>query len=219
MTYFRSFVPFLAILAVASGPGCSQQALAFTSSNLTPRSFGMTKSHERIRYPLLHASSREENEKTQKEEFPFPLLPAIGSSSYDASSSAGTDFNVMNNDSGETNVEKPSVVGEKFELQYTCKVCDTRNSHRVSRIAYRTGVVIAVCKGCHSKHLIADNLGWHNYIGGFEGDANIEEYFANRGLEEEVNRVSKDVFELEKVLGIKTGSGSIVGDDGEPAME
>jgi ribosomal protein L44E len=25
-------------------------------------------------------------------------------------------------------------VSDKFELQYTCKVCETRNAHRVSRI-------------------------------------------------------------------------------------
>jgi ribosomal protein L44E len=30
--------------------------------------------------------------------------------------------------------EKPSFVGDKFELQYTCKVCETRNTNRVSRI-------------------------------------------------------------------------------------
>ena len=66
--------------------------------------------------------------------------------------------------------------------------------------AYRSGVVISVCKGCSSHHWIADNLGWSDYIGGFEGDTNIEEFFAARGFEEHVNRVSKDVFELEQMM-------------------
>ena len=66
--------------------------------------------------------------------------------------------------------------------------------------AYRNGVVITVCKGCMSKHLIADNLGWTKYIGGFDGDANIEEFMETLGRGDEVNRVTKEVFELEEVL-------------------
>jgi hypothetical protein len=86
--------------------------------------------------------------------------------------------------------------------------------------AYRTGVVIADCKGCESKHLIADHLGWTDYDGGFEGDTNtIEDYFVEKGLKEKVNRVSQDVFALEKLLNIQTNSGSIVGEGGNPAME
>jgi len=85
------------------------------------------------------------------------------------------------------------VGSEEFELQYTCKVCETRNIYKISRMgeyriiqhdtlqliffdlvplftflaifftivpAYRNGVVITDCKGCESKHMIADNLGW-----------------------------------------------------------
>jgi hypothetical protein len=86
--------------------------------------------------------------------------------------------------------------------------------------AYRNGVVITVCKGCESKHLIADNLGWTDYDGGFEGDTNtIEDYFVAKGQKDSVNRVSQDVFQLEKLLDIQTDSGSIIGEDGKPAME
>jgi hypothetical protein len=82
-------------------------------------------------------------------------------------------------------------------------------------MAYRSGVVIAVCKGCSSKHLIADNFGWNKYAGGFDydnGEMNIEMYMANRvqearenGLGDEkvndlVKRVSRDVFNLESML-------------------
>lgn len=64
--------------------------------------------------------------------------------------------------------------------------------------AYRNGVVISICKGCDANHWIADNLGFADYPGGFEGDSNIEEYLAKRGLEANVNRVSEEVFELEQ---------------------
>ena len=111
-------------------------------------------------------------------------------------------------------------------------------------MAYRKGVVIAMCKGCESKHLIADNLGWSNYIGGFDfdgGERNIEEFMKNRQeekMEEVVEgvvvdtsdeeedlvlRVKKEVFDLEKVL-YQSPEGNILssvgtedgeGDDGE----
>jgi hypothetical protein len=87
-------------------------------------------------------------------------------------------------------------------------------------VADRSGVVIARCKGCESQHVIADNLGWTDYKGGFQkGETNIEEYFANRGLAENVNRVSQEVFHLEKTLFHDSKSGSIIGDDGNPALE
>lgn len=55
-----------------------------------------------------------------------------------------------------------------------------------------------------SKHLIADNLGWSKYWGdcGFDGMSNIEEYMDDIGKGHEVNRVSKDVFDLEQVLDL-----------------
>lgn len=68
--------------------------------------------------------------------------------------------------------------------------------------AYREGVVITVCKGCNSKHLIADNLGWTKFAGGFtDGETNIEEFLEARG--EKVSKVSKDVWELEKLFYTK----------------
>jgi len=112
--------------------------------------------------------------------------------------------------------QKPFVASRKFQLQYTCNVCETRNKHSVSRIAYSKGVVIARCKGCDTQHLIADNLG---FTGGFpnKNETTIEEHFADGG----VNRVSKEVFDLEHVLqGYDSTSGSVImGEDGELALE
>ena len=57
-----------------------------------------------------------------EEEKPPILLPPIGESSF-VKMSAG-------------NNEQPKmfVGSEKFAIQYTCKICDTRNTHKVSRM-------------------------------------------------------------------------------------
>ncbi|KAL7531445.1 hypothetical protein ACHAXR_004045 [Thalassiosira sp. AJA248-18] len=103
-------------------------------------------------------------------------------------------------------------------------------------MAYRKGIVIAMCKGCESKHLIADNLGWSNYIGGFDfdnGERDIETYMKNRdeearesgmGGEKEkdlVMRVTKDVFDLENVLykGTEMNDLSTKGDERDDQVE
>ena len=161
----------------------------------------------------------------------FTALPAIGASSfwdrdgnnslanndaYKSSDLARPDSKNLNKNRITINNEHASIVSNKFKIQYTCKKCDTRNSHSVTRMAYRKGIVIAMCKGCHSKHLLADNLGWSNYVGGFDfdgGEYNIEMYMKNKaneearkngGLVEEnsdlVMRVNQDVFDLESVL-------------------
>jgi transcription elongation factor Elf1 len=155
-------------------------------------------------------------------------LPPIGASSFwDTNNGRNSDAVTTNDNSdGSSSTTKineggiiisnhTSLVSSKFQLQYTCKICETRNKHSVTRMAYRNGVVIAVCKGCSSKHLIADNFGWNKYAGGFDydnGETNIEMYMANRvqearehGLGDEkvnnlVKRVSRDVFDLESML-------------------
>ena len=81
--------------------------------------------------------------------------------------------------------------------------------------AYRAGVVIAICKGCGSNHLIADNLG----MIGLDIDTNIEDYFKKMGMDDNVKRVNNDVFFLENLLRIDTKGGSLVGEDGKPVLE
>ena len=87
---------------------------------------------------------------------------------------------------------------------------------RTNLTAYRTGMVIAICKGCKSKHLIADNL---NETPGLDGDCNIEDYFKAKGMGGYVNRVTPEVFHLEQMLRFNCESGSLVGDDGNPVLE
>ena len=55
---------------------------------------------------------------------------------------------------------KPKSKRDRFELQFTCNVCDGPNSHSISWHAYNKGTVLVTCPGCQSSHLIADNLNW-----------------------------------------------------------
>lgn len=89
-------------------------------------------------HPLQSLQARrrrsfDDDEEEVKEPLGIPQLPSFGSSSFSTTSVDGF------------NREKPSQspVGEnpdaafvtpKFKLQYTCNICDTRNSHMVSRL-------------------------------------------------------------------------------------
>jgi hypothetical protein len=75
---------------------------------------------------------------------------------------------------------------KKMQLQYTCKVCNARNSKLISRLAYTKGVVIVKCDGCENNHLIADNLGWWPDLQE-KGIKNIEDIMRDKG--EVVRRV------------------------------
>jgi len=45
-----------------------------------------------------------------------------------------------------------------YEMTFTCKACETRSSHRVSKQGYYHGTVLITCPGCKARHLISDHL-------------------------------------------------------------
>ncbi|KAF2687675.1 zf-DNL-domain-containing protein [Lentithecium fluviatile CBS 122367] len=45
-----------------------------------------------------------------------------------------------------------------YELTFTCKVCSTRSSHRLSKQGYHHGTILISCPGCKNRHLISDHL-------------------------------------------------------------
>eukprot|EP00624_Nannochloropsis_granulata_P004269 evm.model.NODE_31407_length_6906_cov_18.941210.2 len=51
-----------------------------------------------------------------------------------------------------------SLPSRKFQMLYTCNICEGRNLIQVDRIAFTEGIVVARCKHCDAKHLVADNL-------------------------------------------------------------
>jgi len=60
--------------------------------------------------------------------------------------------------------------------------------------------------------MIADNLGWTDYVGGFDGATTIEEFMETNGRGDEVHRVSPEVFELELNLnsnGVEVDASSL----------
>jgi hypothetical protein len=45
-----------------------------------------------------------------------------------------------------------------YEMTFTCKQCNTRSSHKVSKQGYHHGTVLITCPGCKNKHLISDHM-------------------------------------------------------------
>ena len=79
---------------------------------------------------ILYASSEKDDAVDTEERTEIPCLPPIGESSFNGETSKDSEMIRLDGTSQAVN----HVGSEKFELQYTCKVCETRNIHRVSRM-------------------------------------------------------------------------------------
>lgn len=70
---------------------------------------------------------------------------------------------------------------EKIIIGFTCKQCSTRTHHKMSKNAYKRGVVLIECPGCSNRHLIADNLGWFSDSPGVS--VNVETMSTSQGVQ------------------------------------
>lgn len=66
----------------------------------------------------------------------------------------------------------------KFQMLYTCNLCEGRNLITVDRVAFTEGIVVARCKTCDAKHLVADNLSKLDFG---EGKVTLDDILALRG--------------------------------------
>ncbi|SZF02962.1 unnamed protein product [Blumeria hordei] len=52
----------------------------------------------------------------------------------------------------------PPTPRPEYELIFTCKECEARSTHRISKQGYHHGSVLATCPGCKNRHVISDHL-------------------------------------------------------------
>ena len=79
---------------------------------------------------VLYASSEKDDAVDEVEQTSIPCLPPIGESSFSGETSKDSEMIRLDGTSQAVN----HVGSEKFELQYTCKVCETRNIYKISRM-------------------------------------------------------------------------------------
>lgn len=54
--------------------------------------------------------------------------------------------------------EKPQDLQPAYQLTFTCRPCQTRSAHRVTKQGYHHGTTLITCPSCKARHLISDHL-------------------------------------------------------------
>jgi len=91
-------------------------------------------------------------------------------------------------------------MSEKFGMAYTCGPCNTRNVIEVTRIAWNNGVVVATCRGCNVRHLLADSEGVLD-LTNETNFRNVVDYMESKG--ESVMALDRNDAETLDSLGMK----------------
>lgn len=71
---------------------------------------------------------------------------------------SGHSHNHSHSHSGATDRSTVKIDKPMLMLAFTCKKCNTRSSHVMSKQAYQHGTILVQCPGCNSRHLVADHL-------------------------------------------------------------
>ena len=100
----------------------------YTSLAFAPALPFQTRLYTTACVDTAQCASRNEDDEDTTAESEIPCLPPIGESSFTGESSSAT------NSADSEDSETIRIGTERFELQYTCKICETRNSHKVSRM-------------------------------------------------------------------------------------
>ena len=45
-----------------------------------------------------------------------------------------------------------------YKITFTCKPCQTRSTHKISKQGYHNGTILITCPDCKNRHLICDHL-------------------------------------------------------------
>ncbi|KAI8094916.1 DNL zinc finger-domain-containing protein [Gilbertella persicaria] len=85
-----------------------------------------------------------------------------------------------------------NVYKRQMLIGFTCKVCEERSHHTMSKHAYTKGVVLIQCPGCKNRHLIADNLGWFR-----DSKTTVEDLVKEKG--EAIRKVIVDEHGVERL--------------------
>ncbi|KAI5815450.1 DNL zinc finger-domain-containing protein [Pyronema omphalodes] len=54
--------------------------------------------------------------------------------------------------------EQPEPEKPSYQLTFTCRPCQERSTHTITKQAYHKGSVLIECPGCKNRHVITDNL-------------------------------------------------------------
>jgi hypothetical protein len=96
--------------------------------------------------------------RTSPAKRPSPVLSrvrALPACRFESSSAAPTPPNTSTK-APESRLDREQI--PSYELTFTCNVCKTRSSHRMSKQGYHKGTILISCPDCKNRHLISDHL-------------------------------------------------------------